>query len=102
MVGPNAISRGRYSRIYIKPLLPPKLHIHASLSKFRSYFSPSQNMKLKTISIFSFSFIAALCFTVANVATFNIRNNCPFTVWETVVPGGGMRLDRGGVLEPKC
>ncbi|KAK0598442.1 hypothetical protein LWI29_034736 [Acer saccharum] len=28
-------------------------------------------------------------------ATFDIRNNCPYTVWAAAVPGGGRRLDRG-------
>ncbi|PHU00668.1 Osmotin-like protein OSM34 [Capsicum chinense] len=27
----------------------------------------------------------------------DIRNNCPFTVWAAAVPGGGQRLDYGGV-----
>ncbi|KAK6263061.1 hypothetical protein QUC31_008877 [Theobroma cacao] len=52
-------------------------------------------MKFKTVTIFSFSFIA-LYFTVANAATINIRNNCPYTVWAAAVPGGGRQLDRGG------
>ncbi|OMO58689.1 Thaumatin [Corchorus olitorius] len=54
-------------------------------------------MKLKTtLNLFSLSFIASY-FTVANGATFTIRNNCPYTVWAAAVPGGGRRLDRGGV-----
>ncbi|KAL5975753.1 hypothetical protein ACLOJK_020080 [Asimina triloba] len=28
-------------------------------------------------------------------ATFDIRNECPFTVWAAAVPGGGRQLDRG-------
>lgn len=55
---------------------------------------------LKSLSLFSFSFIiiAALCFsTVSNAASFNIRNNCPYTVWAAAVPGGGRQLNRGGV-----
>ncbi|XVE64884.1 hypothetical protein DITRI_Ditri07aG0137500 [Diplodiscus trichospermus] len=46
----------------------------------------------KNLSLFSFFFIAALYFTVANAATFNIRNNCPDTVWAAAVPGGGARI----------
>ncbi|XVE57845.1 hypothetical protein DITRI_Ditri04bG0123000 [Diplodiscus trichospermus] len=54
-------------------------------------------MNSKTVSVFSFFFVA-FCFTVASAATFTIRNNCPFTVWAAAVPeGGGRRLDRGGV-----
>ncbi|KAK8989624.1 hypothetical protein V6N11_064042 [Hibiscus sabdariffa] len=52
-------------------------------------------MNLRSLSLFSFPFIA-LCFTVANAATFNIRNNCPYTVWAAAVPGGGRQLGRGG------
>lgn len=26
---------------------------------------------------------------------FNIKNNCPYTVWAAAVPGGGRRLDNG-------
>ncbi|KAK6251260.1 hypothetical protein SCA6_005265 [Theobroma cacao] len=55
-------------------------------------------MNLKTLSLFSFSLVA-LYFTVANAATINIRNNCPFTVWAAAVPGGGMQLDSGGVWD---
>ncbi|XP_022728583.1 protein P21-like [Durio zibethinus] len=53
-------------------------------------------MNLKSLSLFSFCLIAALCFTVANAATFNIRNNCPYTVWAAAVPtGGGRQLNSG-------
>ncbi|KAK8618643.1 hypothetical protein V6N13_132629 [Hibiscus sabdariffa] len=57
-------------------------------------------MNLKSLSLFSFPFIA-LCFTVANAATFNIRNNCPYTVWAAAVPGGGRQLGRGGTWNLK-
>ncbi|KAI5655537.1 hypothetical protein M9H77_32724 [Catharanthus roseus] len=40
-------------------------------------------------------FIFSLLFTHSHAATFDIRNNCPFTVWAAAVPGGGRRLDRG-------
>ncbi|XP_044485585.1 thaumatin-like protein [Mangifera indica] len=43
----------------------------------------------------SLLFILFLSFTVANAATFNIINNCPYTVWAAASPGGGRRLDRG-------
>ncbi|GKV41668.1 hypothetical protein SLEP1_g49168 [Rubroshorea leprosula] len=32
---------------------------------------------------------------MTHAATFNIRNNCPYTVWAAAVPGGGRRLNRG-------
>ncbi|XP_057477417.1 thaumatin-like protein [Actinidia eriantha] len=48
----------------------------------------------KSLSLFALLFIAFL-FTCAHAATFNIINNCPFTVWAAAVPGGGKRLDRG-------
>ncbi|KAG1338656.1 Thaumatin-like protein [Cocos nucifera] len=38
---------------------------------------------------------AFLLFTLSHAATFNIVNNCPYTVWAAAVPGGGRRLDRG-------
>ncbi|XWS16725.1 hypothetical protein CRYUN_Cryun33cG0002400 [Craigia yunnanensis] len=50
-------------------------------------------------SLCSFFFIAALCFTVANAATFTIQNNCPYMVWPAAVPGGGRQLDSGGVWD---
>ncbi|KAK8608246.1 hypothetical protein V6N13_023673 [Hibiscus sabdariffa] len=58
-------------------------------------------MNLRSLSLFSFPFIA-LCFTVANAATFNIRNNCPYTVWAAAVPGGGRQLGRGGTWNLNC
>ncbi|KAM5578951.1 hypothetical protein ABKV19_008982 [Rosa sericea] len=33
--------------------------------------------------------------STVNAATFNIRNNCPFTVWAAAVPGGGTPLGSG-------
>ncbi|XP_062025678.1 thaumatin-like protein [Rosa rugosa] len=33
--------------------------------------------------------------STVNAATFNIRNNCPFTVWAAAVPGGGRQLGNG-------
>jgi len=34
-------------------------------------------------------------FTLSNAATFEFRNQCPYTVWAAAVPGGGQRLDPG-------
>lgn len=36
-----------------------------------------------------------LIFTITHAATFDVRNNCPYTVWAAGVPGGGKRLERG-------
>lgn len=48
------------------------------------------------ISLFNASFLfLTLYLTLADAATFDIRNNCPYTVWAAAVPGGGRRLDRG-------
>ncbi|CAI9784553.1 unnamed protein product [Fraxinus pennsylvanica] len=47
-----------------------------------------------SISIFILS-LYALFFHCTNAATFDIRNNCPFTVWAAAVPGGGRQLGRG-------
>ncbi|KAJ8627410.1 hypothetical protein MRB53_020717 [Persea americana] len=46
------------------------------------------------ISIFSF-LLFPLLFTITDAATFDIRNQCPYTVWAAGVPGGGKRLDPG-------
>ncbi|GFZ01748.1 osmotin 34 [Actinidia rufa] len=39
--------------------------------------------------------LIAFLFTCGQAATFNIINNCPFTVWAAAVPGGGQQLDGG-------
>ena len=36
-----------------------------------------------------------LLLTLANAATFDIINQCSYTVWAAAVPGGGQRLDSG-------
>nr|AAK59277.1 thaumatin-like protein [Sambucus nigra] len=51
-------------------------------------------LKSLPISIF---FVISLIFSSAHAANFNIRNNCPFTVWAAAVPGGGRQLNRGQV-----
>ncbi|KAL5758783.1 hypothetical protein ACOSP7_021394 [Xanthoceras sorbifolium] len=44
--------------------------------------------------LFSFLFLSVtLNLYLANAATFDIRNNCPNTVWAAAVHGGGMGLD---------
>ncbi|KAK6251259.1 hypothetical protein SCA6_005264 [Theobroma cacao] len=55
-------------------------------------------MSFKNISIYSFV-CAALYITLAHAATFNIRNNCPYTVWAAAAPGGGRQLDHGQVWD---
>ncbi|KAL3645400.1 hypothetical protein CASFOL_010580 [Castilleja foliolosa] len=42
-----------------------------------------------------FLLIAIFSSTYANAATFNVRNNCPYTVWAAAVPGGGRQLNGG-------
>ncbi|KAF5205697.1 Thaumatin-like protein, partial [Thalictrum thalictroides] len=34
-------------------------------------------------------------FTLTHAATFEIRNQCPFTVWAAASPGGGQQLGSG-------
>lgn len=48
----------------------------------------------KNLSVISFLFIT-LCFALADAARFDIKNNCPYTVWAAAVPGGGKQLNRG-------
>ncbi|XP_021906143.1 thaumatin-like protein [Carica papaya] len=47
-----------------------------------------------TLPILGLLFVT-LSFRLANAATFQVRNNCPFTVWAAGVPGGGRQLNRG-------
>ncbi|GMY30232.1 protein P21-like [Fagus crenata] len=48
----------------------------------------------KNLPIFSFLFIT-LCFALVHAARFDIKNNCPYTIWAAAVPGGGKQLNRG-------
>jgi hypothetical protein len=47
------------------------------------------------LSLFPCFLLFAHFFTLSNAATFEIRNQCPYTVWAAAVPGGGRRLGRG-------
>ncbi|XP_009782417.1 protein P21-like [Nicotiana sylvestris] len=51
----------------------------------------------KSMLIFPFFLIANfLLFTHSDATTFDVRNNCPYTVWAASVPvGGGRQLDSG-------
>ena len=49
----------------------------------------------KTLSMFSLLFLSLMAFSFTEAAVFDIRNNCPYTVWAAAVPGGGRRLERG-------
>ncbi|KAL5977053.1 hypothetical protein ACLOJK_021392 [Asimina triloba] len=42
-----------------------------------------------------FLLLLPLSATPTHAATFEIRNQCPYTVWAGAVPGGGRRLDSG-------
>ncbi|KAF9617577.1 hypothetical protein IFM89_037389 [Coptis chinensis] len=42
-----------------------------------------------------FFLFSAVLFTVVHAATFEIRNQCPYTVWAAAVPGGGQQLNSG-------
>lgn len=42
-----------------------------------------------------FILLSSLVFTLTESATFEIRNQCPYTVWAAASPGGGQRLDPG-------
>ncbi|KAG8662103.1 hypothetical protein MANES_01G064400v8 [Manihot esculenta] len=45
--------------------------------------------------LISMILLSSLFFTSTDGATFNIRNDCPYTVWAAASPGGGRRLDQG-------
>ncbi|XP_075642581.1 protein P21-like [Castanea sativa] len=48
----------------------------------------------KHLPIFFFLLITLLS-ALAHAARFNVRYNCPFTVWAAAVPSGGKRLNLG-------
>jgi hypothetical protein len=48
----------------------------------------------KNLFVIFFLFIT-LCFNLAHAARFDIKNNCPFTIWAGAVPGGGRQINRG-------
>lgn len=68
---------------------PPKTPTHESTP---FYFI---NMSFFTYFLIFFLFISLSSLTSTHGATFEIRNNCPFTVWAAAVPGGGRQLNRG-------
>ncbi|KAJ0048728.1 hypothetical protein Pint_16091 [Pistacia integerrima] len=49
---------------------------------------------LHILSVSSFLLIT-LSITLANAASFDIKNNCPYTVWAVAVPSGGRQLGQG-------
>ncbi|XP_073133024.1 thaumatin-like protein [Henckelia pumila] len=49
---------------------------------------------INIIKSLPFFLISTLFFNHINAITFNITNNCPFTIWAAAVPGGGQRLER--------
>ncbi|KAF9662660.1 hypothetical protein SADUNF_Sadunf18G0077300 [Salix dunnii] len=48
-----------------------------------------------SFSLFPCFLLLAHFLTLSSAATFEVRNQCPYTVWAAAVPGGGRRLDRG-------
>ncbi|XXG80078.1 hypothetical protein AAC387_Pa09g1023 [Persea americana] len=42
-----------------------------------------------------FLFLLPILISTTDGAIFEIRNQCPYTVWAAAVPGGGQRLDLG-------
>ncbi|TYH97665.1 hypothetical protein ES332_A12G258300v1 [Gossypium tomentosum] len=51
-------------------------------------------MSYLTISQISSILFFSVLFISAHAARFEIRNECPYTVWAAASPGGGRRLDR--------
>ncbi|KAL4290069.1 hypothetical protein GQ457_14G009720 [Hibiscus cannabinus] len=56
-------------------------------------------MNTTFIPLVTISFLFLTLFGLAHAATFNIRNNCAYTVWAAATPGGGKRLNRGDTWE---
>ncbi|KAL1208912.1 Pathogenesis-related protein R major form [Cardamine amara subsp. amara] len=53
---------------------------------------------LKTLPIiFFFAFLILYLVFPADAATITVRNNCPYVVWAAGTPGGGKRLETGGI-----
>ncbi|KAK9927275.1 hypothetical protein M0R45_024467 [Rubus argutus] len=52
---------------------------------------------LKSFSVLSILWVTTLFIapSTTRAARFDIRNNCPFTVWAGAVPGGGRQLNSG-------
>eukprot|EP00262_Sarcandra_glabra_P018735 TRINITY_DN683_c0_g1_i1.p1 TRINITY_DN683_c0_g1~~TRINITY_DN683_c0_g1_i1.p1 ORF type:complete len:224 (+),score=5.64 TRINITY_DN683_c0_g1_i1:57-728(+) len=46
-------------------------------------------------SLLSLFLLPPLFFTITHAATFEIRNQCAYTVWAAAVPGGGQQLNSG-------
>ncbi|KAF3448514.1 hypothetical protein FNV43_RR09227 [Rhamnella rubrinervis] len=65
-----------------------KTQYYSSIIQYQS--RPS----FKTKSILTFLLIT-LAFPFGKAATFDVRNNCGFTVWAAAIPGGGLQLDPG-------
>ncbi|KAL3645399.1 hypothetical protein CASFOL_010579 [Castilleja foliolosa] len=53
------------------------------------------SLTTKPITLSIFLLVTLFSSTYSNAATFNVRNNCPYTVWAAAVPGGGRQLNRG-------
>ncbi|KAK9143451.1 hypothetical protein Syun_012851 [Stephania yunnanensis] len=80
--------RYKYLYIYLSPQRICTLECVYKLTK----------SKMSSLSVFiSLSLAFSLLFASSNAATFEIRNNCSYTVWAAAVPGGGRRLDGGQV-----
>ncbi|CAI9093982.1 OLC1v1029610C1 [Oldenlandia corymbosa var. corymbosa] len=47
------------------------------------------------ISVSAFALVSTFLVHSTNAAIFDIRNNCPYTVWAAAVPGGGQQLNSG-------
>jgi len=59
---------------------------------FQSWLANMTLSIVPALSLFSF-LLHPLLFTITNAATFDIRNQCSYTVWAAAVPGGGKQLD---------
>ncbi|KAL3499378.1 hypothetical protein ACH5RR_038471 [Cinchona calisaya] len=52
-------------------------------------------MKILKSLFISTLLVVTLLPNTTRASTFEIQNNCPYTVWAAAVPGGGQRLDTG-------
>ena len=80
--------------LYINPLV--SLMRHKPKYTTPDIYTPIVSSKLPSMSDLRILFIFFLCFISSiHAATFQITNQCSYTVWAAASPGGGRRLDRG-------
>lgn len=71
------------------------LNINKKITHTQTRSSNKTNIKMTNISLSTFIFSILLLISTATAATFEIINQCGYTVWAAASPGGGRRLNSG-------